>query len=64
MWHQIIYGRCRVTLLESYIMRKHSLTEKVAKHFAQITKEGWGIDGHLFSMVLMQVCLEPGGWLT
>jgi hypothetical protein len=28
---------------------------------AQITKEGWGINGHLFSMVLIQVCLEPGG---
>lgn len=31
---------------------------------AEITREGWGIDGHLFSMVLMQVRLEPGGWLT
>lgn len=31
---------------------------------AQITKKGWGITGHLFSMVLMQVCLEPWGQMT
>lgn len=31
---------------------------------AQITKKCWKIDGHLVSMVLKQVCLEPGGWMT
>lgn len=63
MWHQKIYGRCGVTLLESYVMRKHSLTEKLAKR-THITKEGRGIFGHLFSLVLKQVCLELRGWMT
>lgn len=39
MWHQIIYGRWGVTLLESNIMRKHSLTEKVAKHLHKLLKK-------------------------